>query len=67
MSPPHLSWSHDRALLRVQDKQSREFYECEAVECGWTKTQLERQIERKRKLIEATIAESNDNKEGVHP
>ena len=64
---PHLAWSHDRALLRVQDKESREFYECEAVECGWTKTQLERQIERKRKLIEATIAESNENEEGVHP
>jgi len=42
---PHLSWSHDRALLRIQDAASRQFYEREAAECGWTKTQLERQIQ----------------------
>ena len=41
---PRLSWSHYRALMRVKDDKAREFYEQEAVECGWSKTQLERQI-----------------------
>ena len=39
------SWSHYRALMRVQDLDARRFYECEAAECGWTKAQLERQIQ----------------------
>jgi len=42
---PQLSWSHYRALMRVSDSEAREFYEREAAECGWTKTQLERQIQ----------------------
>lgn len=42
---PHLSWSHYRALMRVEDAEAREFYEQETVECGWTVTQLERQIQ----------------------
>jgi predicted nuclease of restriction endonuclease-like (RecB) superfamily len=42
---PQLSWSHYRALMRVPDAQAREFYEREAAECGWTKSQLERQIQ----------------------
>lgn len=42
---PYLSWSHYRALMRVQDTDAREFYEREAAECGWTKAQLERQIQ----------------------
>ncbi len=42
---PLLSWSHYRALMRVQDSEARGFYEREAAECGWTKTQLERQIQ----------------------
>lgn len=41
---PHLSWSHYRALMRVDDPAARDFYEREAVECGWSKVQLERQI-----------------------
>jgi len=41
---PHLTWSHYRALMRVQNVEAREFYEREAIECGWNKTQLERQI-----------------------
>ncbi len=41
---PHLSWSHYRALMRVEDEFARAFYEKEAVECGWSKVQLERQI-----------------------
>jgi len=42
---PQLSWSHYRALMRVSDGEAREFYEREAAECGWTKAQLERQIQ----------------------
>ena len=41
---PRLSWSHYRALMRVQDEQARMFYEQESMECGWSKAQLERQI-----------------------
>lgn len=41
---PQLTWSHYRALMRVDNLQARDFYEREAVECGWSKAQLERQI-----------------------
>ena len=41
---PNLSWSHYRALMRVESREARDFYEREAVECGWSKSQLERQI-----------------------
>lgn len=42
---PLLSWSHYRALMRVQDIKARQFYEQEAIDCGWSKVQLERQIQ----------------------
>jgi predicted nuclease of restriction endonuclease-like (RecB) superfamily len=41
---PNLSWSHYRALMRVDKKSARDFYETEAVACGWNRRQLERQI-----------------------
>lgn len=41
---PQLSWSHYRALMRVDNSEARDFYESEAIECGWSKIQLERQI-----------------------
>ena len=41
---PNLSWSHYRALMRVSNPDARNFYEKEAADCGWSKTQLERQI-----------------------
>jgi hypothetical protein len=41
---PFLTWSHYRALMRVSDEKARHFYEREAIECGWNKAQLERQI-----------------------
>lgn len=41
---PQLSWSHYRALMRVENIAARDFYEREASECGWSKVQLERQI-----------------------
>jgi len=42
---PHLSWSHYRALMRVTSEKARLFYELEAIECSWSKSQLERQIQ----------------------
>ncbi len=42
---PRLSWSHYRALMRVGKPSARDFYEQEAAECGWSKAQLERQIQ----------------------
>jgi len=41
---PHLSWSHYRALMRVAKPEAREFYEREAIACGWDKRALERHI-----------------------
>lgn len=42
---PNLSWSHYRALMRVENRESREFYEREAIAGGWDKRTLERQIQ----------------------
>ena len=39
-----LSWSHYRALMRVEKAEARGFYEAEAIAGGWSKLQLERQI-----------------------
>lgn len=39
-----LSWSHYRALMRVDNTEARFFYEREAVAGGWDKRTLERQI-----------------------
>lgn len=41
---PNLTWSHYRALMRVESEKARDFYEIEAVRCGWDKRVLERQI-----------------------
>ncbi|MFH1377138.1 MAG: PDDEXK nuclease domain-containing protein [Planctomycetota bacterium] len=41
---PHISWSHYRALMRVENTEARDFYEREAIEGGWDKRTLERQI-----------------------
>lgn len=41
---PLLSWSHYRALMRVESLEARDFYEREAVAGGWDKRTLERQI-----------------------
>jgi len=39
-----LTWSHYRALMRVENREARDFYEREAVGGGWDKRVLERQI-----------------------
>lgn len=41
---PNLTWSHYRALMRVENENARKFYETECVSCGWDKRALERQI-----------------------
>jgi len=41
---PQLSWSHYRALMRVDNPDARLFYEEESAECGWDKRTLERHI-----------------------
>ncbi|MEN9358630.1 MAG: hypothetical protein RL095_165 [Verrucomicrobiota bacterium] len=41
---PQLTWSHYRALMRVEDLKARDFYEHEAIAGGWDKRTLERQI-----------------------
>ncbi|MBN1625643.1 MAG: DUF1016 family protein [Deltaproteobacteria bacterium] len=40
-----LSWSHYRALMRVENVETRDFYEREAIAGGWDKRTLERQIQ----------------------
>ncbi|NQT60363.1 MAG: DUF1016 domain-containing protein [Bacteroidetes bacterium] len=40
-----LTWSHYRALMQVKNNKALNFYEQETAECGWSKTQLERQIQ----------------------
>ncbi len=39
-----LSWTHYRSLMRVEDEDVRSFYLEEAVKCGWSSRQLDRQI-----------------------
>ena len=39
-----LSWTHYRSLMRVEDEKTRQFYLEEAVKCGWSSRQLDRQI-----------------------
>ena len=39
---PQLTWSHYRALMRVSRPAAREFYEREAIVCGWGKTTVRR-------------------------
>jgi predicted nuclease of restriction endonuclease-like (RecB) superfamily len=41
---PSLSWSHYRALMRIDNPAARQFYETEAVHANWSRRDLERQI-----------------------
>jgi hypothetical protein len=43
---PNLSWSHYRVLMQVENLEARDFYETEAVVCGWNQRELERQFIR---------------------
>ena len=42
---PQLSWSHYRALMHLENREARDFYEREAISGGWDKRTLERQIQ----------------------
>ena len=41
---PELSWSHYRVLIRISDKEARDFYTTECAKSAWSVRQLERQI-----------------------
>ena len=41
---PRLTWSHYRVLMQLNEQDARDFYEREAIEGGWDKRTLERQI-----------------------
>lgn len=56
-----LSWTHYRALLGVESREARDFYEIEAVRNGWSARQLGRQI---HSLLFERLLKSRD-KEGV--
>lgn len=56
-----LNWSQYKLLISIPDKDKREYYELEAVNEGWTKRQLERQI---NSLLYERLLLSND-KEAV--
>lgn len=40
-----LSWTHYRHLVRVDNRDARQFYINECIECNWSTRQLERQID----------------------
>ncbi len=58
---PDLSWSHYRALMRVENEEARQFYEQETSRNHWNKRQLERQINT---LLFERLLKSHD-KDGV--
>lgn len=58
---PSLSWTHYRALLKVDRQEARDFYEIEAVHNRWSARQLERQI---NSLLFFRLLKSRD-KEGL--
>ena len=52
-----LPWSHYVQLLKVEKADARHFYESEALRCGWTVRQLDRQITTL--FYERTLASRN--------
>ena len=56
---PNLSWTHYRALIRLDKPAARAFYEIEAIENNWSARELERQINR---LLFERLALSRDKK-----
>jgi len=54
---PNLSWTHYRALLRVDRRFARPFYEIEAVKNNWSAREMERQI---NSLLFERLAKSKD-------
>ncbi len=56
---PNLSWTHYRALIRVEDQEARSFYEIESIKSNWSARELERQI---GSLLYERLAMSRDKK-----
>lgn len=54
-----LAWTHYRALLKVDRRDARDFYEIEAIRNGWSARQLERQI---NSLLFFRLMKSRDKK-----
>lgn len=54
---PNLSWTHYRALVRINDPSTRSFYEIESIKNQWTARELERQI---NSLLYERLAKSKD-------
>ncbi|MGA2080312.1 MAG: PDDEXK nuclease domain-containing protein [Holophaga sp.] len=54
-----LSWTHYRTLLKVNQRDARDFYEIEAIRNGWSARALERQIDS---LLFFRLAKSRDKK-----
>lgn len=52
-----LNWSQYKLLISIDDKDKREYYSLEAVNNGWTKRELERQI---NSLLYERLLKSND-------
>lgn len=52
-----LSWSHYVSLLSVNKPEARAFYKAEALRCGWTVRQLDRQIDTR--FYERTLLSRN--------
>ncbi|MFA6091387.1 MAG: PDDEXK nuclease domain-containing protein [Elusimicrobiota bacterium] len=56
---PNLSWTHYRALLKVDELNKRAFYEIEAIKNNWSARELERQM---ASLLYERLAMSRDKK-----
>ncbi len=56
---PNLSWTHYRALFRVDSPDARAFYEIESIKNNWSARELERQI---NSLLFERLAKSKDKK-----
>jgi predicted nuclease of restriction endonuclease-like (RecB) superfamily len=54
-----LNWSQYKLLIAIPDKDKREYYQLEAVNEGWSKRQLERQI---NSMLYERLLMSNDKK-----
>ncbi len=55
----HLSWTHFRILMRLEDPLARQFYEIETAKNNWSSRELERQI---NSLLFERLALSKDKK-----
>lgn len=54
---PNFSWTHYRALMRVNSSDARKFYEIETIKNRWSSRELERQI---NSLLFDRLAKSKD-------